>query len=151
MVGHGQGGVLGGRLLDPLEEVGKLRRPVQEGELGVLVEVGEAELAAHGPQFTLRGGTGAAKLMHEMMHRKRVLSATEARVHFGEVLRRVEEGEVIVVEGRGRPQAVILSVKAYARLTAGKEDPLEALLSFNRAIRARLGRPLTPLRRWFPP
>ena len=35
--------------------------------------------------------------MHEMMHRKRVLSATEARVHFGEVLRRVEEGEVIVV------------------------------------------------------
>ena len=94
MVGHGQGGVLGGRLLDPLEEVGKLRRPVQEGELGVLVEVGEAELAAHGPQFTLRGGTGAAKLMHEMMHRKRVLSATEARVHFGEVLRRVEEGEV---------------------------------------------------------
>ena len=82
--------------------------------------------------------------MHEMMHRKRVLSATEARVHFGEVLRRVEEGEVIVVEGRGRPQAVILSVKAYARLTAGKEDPFEALLSFNRAIRARLGRPLTP-------
>lgn len=82
--------------------------------------------------------------MHEMMHRKRVLSATEARVHFGEVLRRVEDGEVIVVEGRGRPQAVILSVKAYARLTAGKEDPLEALLSLNRAIHARLGRPLTP-------
>ncbi|WP_223903337.1 type II toxin-antitoxin system prevent-host-death family antitoxin [Thermus thermophilus] len=41
------------------------------------------------------------------MHRKRVFSATEARVHFGEALRRVEEGEVIVVEGRGRPQAVI--------------------------------------------
>lgn len=61
--------------------------------------------------------------MHEMMHRKRVLSATEARVHFGEVLRRVEEGEVIVVEGRGRPQAVILSVKAYARLTAGRRTP----------------------------
>jgi len=82
--------------------------------------------------------------MHEMMHCKRTLSATEARVHFGEVLRRVEEGEVIVVEGRGRPQAVILSVKAYAHLTAGREDPLEAVLSLNRAVRARLGRPLTP-------
>ena len=35
-------------------------------------------------------------------------------------------------------------MKAYARLTAGKEDPLEALLSLNRAIHARLGRPLTP-------
>lgn len=45
--------------------------------------------------------------MHEMTHRKCVLSATEARVHLGEVLRRVEEGEGIVVEGRGRPQAVI--------------------------------------------
>ena len=82
--------------------------------------------------------------MHEMMHRKRVLSATEARVHFGAVLRRGGGGAGSAGAGRGRPQAVILSVKAYARLTAGKEDPLEALLSLNRAIHARLGRPLTP-------
>ena len=82
--------------------------------------------------------------MHEMMHRKRVLSATEARGHFGGGRRRAEGGEATAAEGRGRPQAVILSVKAYARLTAGKEDPLEALLSLNRAIHARLGRPLTP-------
>ena len=82
--------------------------------------------------------------MHEMMHRKRVLSATEARVHFGEVLRRVEGGAASGEGGRGRAQAVVLAVQAYTRLTAGKEDPLEALLSLNRAIHARLGRPLTP-------
>ena len=82
--------------------------------------------------------------MHEMMHRKRGFSATEARAHSGAGRRRAGERAATDGEGRGRPQAVILSVKAYARLTAGKEDPLEALLSLNRAIHARLGRPLTP-------
>lgn len=47
VVGDGQSRVLGGNLLDPLEEIGKLRRPVQERKLGVLVEVGKPK-AAHG-------------------------------------------------------------------------------------------------------
>ncbi|GAA6733583.1 type II toxin-antitoxin system prevent-host-death family antitoxin [Thermus oshimai] len=79
-----------------------------------------------------------------MMHRKRTLSATEARIHFGEVLRRVGEGEVVVVVGRGRPQAVILSPEAYARLEGQGEDPLEVILDLNRAIRARRRGPLPP-------
>ncbi len=79
-----------------------------------------------------------------MMHRKRILSATEARIHFGEVLRRVGEGEVVVVEARGRPQAVILSAEAYARLEGRGDDPLEVILDLNRAIRARLKGPLPP-------
>ncbi len=79
-----------------------------------------------------------------MMHQKRRLSATEARVHFGEVLRRVGEGEVILVEGRGKPLAVILSPEAYERLKGEGENPLGLILSVNRGIRERLGRPLTP-------
>lgn len=78
------------------------------------------------------------------MHRKRILSATEARIRFGEVLRRVGEGEVVVVVGRGRPQAVILSPEAYAHLQGQGDDPLEVILDLNRAIRARRGGPLPP-------
>lgn len=47
---------------------------------------------------------------------KRV-SATQARVHFGEILRTVQEdGETIVVERGGHAAAVILPVAAYERM-----------------------------------
>jgi prevent-host-death family protein len=47
------------------------------------------------------------------------MSATEARVHFGEVLRSVVEEETpIVVERGGKPQVVVLSMTAYERLKA---------------------------------
>ena len=47
----------------------------------------------------------------------RTISATEARVHFGDVLRSVtERGETIVVERSGKPLAVVLSFDTYARL-----------------------------------
>lgn len=50
----------------------------------------------------------------------RSISATEARVHFGELLRRVSESqEAVVVERGGRPLAVVLSVSEYERLRAG--------------------------------
>lgn len=49
----------------------------------------------------------------------RTVSATEARVHFGEVTRRVEErGEAIVVERDGREVVAIISIADYRRLTA---------------------------------
>lgn len=49
------------------------------------------------------------------------VSATEARVHFGGVLRRVaEQGETIIVERAGKPQAVLISVAEYQRLQAGQ-------------------------------
>jgi prevent-host-death family protein len=45
------------------------------------------------------------------------MSATEARIHFGEVLRRVsEEGDVIRVERSGKPLAVVISIAEYEDL-----------------------------------
>jgi prevent-host-death family protein len=47
------------------------------------------------------------------------VSATEARVRFGELLRRVvEDGETIVVERGGAPRAVVLSITAYEQMMA---------------------------------
>src|SRR5262245_9292845 len=55
----------------------------------------------------------------------KTISATEARIHFGEVLRGVtERGETIFVERSGKPLAVVLSIEEYERLRNGdqKED-----------------------------
>ena len=50
------------------------------------------------------------------MH-SRVLGATEARVHFGELMRRVvARRETLIVERDGKPQVVILAVDDYERL-----------------------------------
>ena len=50
---------------------------------------------------------------------ERVVNATEARVHFGELLRRVKEGdETVVVERGGVPQVVVVSIADYERLVA---------------------------------
>jgi prevent-host-death family protein len=47
------------------------------------------------------------------------VSATEARVHFGEVLERVtREQDAIIVRRGARPVAVIVSFEAYQRLAA---------------------------------
>jgi len=51
------------------------------------------------------------------------ISATEARVHFGEIYRRVTENdETIVVERNGKPGAVIISIEAYEALNAPGAD-----------------------------
>jgi prevent-host-death family protein len=48
---------------------------------------------------------------------KERITATEARVHFGEVYRRVTENdETIIIERNGKPGAVILSIDAYEAL-----------------------------------
>jgi prevent-host-death family protein len=55
---------------------------------------------------------------------QRVMSATEARVHFGEVIRRVDEGgETIIVERAGKPRAVILSFEEFNRMRGGQQRP----------------------------
>ena len=57
---------------------------------------------------------------------ERAMSATEARVHFGEVLRNVVEEETpIVVERGGKPQVVVLSMAAYPRLKSGQKPQLD--------------------------
>lgn len=45
------------------------------------------------------------------------MSATEARVHFGEVLRRVtEDHEVVIVERGGTPSAAVIPIQELERL-----------------------------------
>lgn len=53
---------------------------------------------------------------------EQVISATEARIHLGELMRRAVEGqETIIVERGGKPQVVILSVEQYTQLKAAQE------------------------------
>ncbi len=51
---------------------------------------------------------------------ERRMSATEAHIRFGELMRWVVESqEPVVVERQGQPHVVVLSVDAYERLLAG--------------------------------
>lgn len=57
---------------------------------------------------------------------ERRMSATEARVHFGEVLDSVaKRGDVVFVERSGRPQAVIVSVGDWEQWHRPRENPWE--------------------------
>ena len=78
----------------------------------------------------------------------KAMSATEARVHFGDVLRRVRANETVVVEHSGKPEAVILSITEYERLKTNQrevEEPADwfelAKQSRERIQRALHGRP----------
>ncbi len=54
---------------------------------------------------------------------ERTVTATEARVRFGELMRRVAGGQgAVVVEKDGEPLVVILSLEDYSRLKAGKRE-----------------------------
>jgi len=54
---------------------------------------------------------------------KRSVTATEAQIRFGELIRRVaEDRESVIVERGGKPQAVVLSVPEYERLLKGQQD-----------------------------
>jgi len=51
------------------------------------------------------------------------VSATEARIHFGEIMGRVAElDETVIVERSGKPQVVILSVREHDRLSVGNRQ-----------------------------
>ncbi len=81
----------------------------------------------------------------------RVVSATHARIHFGELMRRaVESGETIVIERKGKPYVVVLSVQEYNRLQAAQGQPAwQDVLERIREARARIharrgGKPVPP-------
>jgi prevent-host-death family protein len=81
---------------------------------------------------------------------ERVISATEARIHFGEVMRQVTtDGETLIVERAGKPQVVVLSLAEYKRLKARRPDTVdwwERVLRVREQIREELGgRPLPPV------
>ena len=80
---------------------------------------------------------------------ERVISATEARVRFGELLRRVvHDREAIIVERDGKPQAVVLALEEYERLKASQprsdwRQTMDKAIALADSIRtARGGRPL---------
>jgi prevent-host-death family protein len=80
---------------------------------------------------------------------QRTMSATEARIHFGELMRRVvEQQELVIVEHSGKPHVVVLSVDKYQRLLAAqeeREDWRELVRRAREQVQADLGqRELTP-------
>jgi prevent-host-death family protein len=57
-----------------------------------------------------------------------VVSALRARANFGKLLRRVEdERRSLVIEKRGTPKAVLLSIRDYVRLAAPEPEVLRMI------------------------
>jgi prevent-host-death family protein len=57
-----------------------------------------------------------------------VVSALRARTHFGRLLRRVEDERLsLVIEKRGTPRAVLLSIRDYVRLAAPEPEVLRVI------------------------
>jgi prevent-host-death family protein len=57
-----------------------------------------------------------------------VVSALHARANFGSLLRRVaDEQRSLVIEKRGTPKAVLLSIRDYVRLAAPEPEVLALL------------------------
>ena len=57
-----------------------------------------------------------------------VVSALRVRNHLGTILRRLEEDrQSLVIEKRGVPKAVLLSIQDYVRLAAPEPDVLRVL------------------------
>jgi prevent-host-death family protein len=69
-----------------------------------------------------------------------VVSALQARANFGRLLRQVEtNGRSLVIEKRGTPRAVLLSIRDYVRLAAPEPEVLQALgMESKRAGTAKL-------------
>lgn len=80
---------------------------------------------------------------------EQVVSATEARIHFGEMMRRVvEKQEAVIVERSGEPQVVVISLAQYEQykaLRGAQSDWLQEALAVRQRIAQELdGRPVTP-------
>jgi len=57
-----------------------------------------------------------------------VVTALHARANFGKLLRRVEdEGQSLVIEKRGSPRAVLLSIRDYVRLAVPEPEVLQII------------------------
>jgi prevent-host-death family protein len=57
-----------------------------------------------------------------------VVSAVSARSNFGKLLRRIDnEGRSLLIEKRGVPRAVLLSVRDYVKLAAPEPDVLRII------------------------
>jgi prevent-host-death family protein len=57
-----------------------------------------------------------------------VVSALHARANFGKLLRRIDdERRSLVIEKRGMPKAVLLSIRDYVKLAAPEPDVLRII------------------------
>jgi prevent-host-death family protein len=57
-----------------------------------------------------------------------VISALRARSSFGELLNRVDkESRSLVIEKRGTPRAILMSIRDYVRLAAPEPEVLRAI------------------------
>jgi prevent-host-death family protein len=77
----------------------------------------------------------------------RVVSATEARIRFGELMRQaVENHETIIVERGGRSHVVVMSVEEYERLLRRQQqgDWRELVHGARAQIQAELGHRTLP-------
>lgn len=70
----------------------------------------------------------------------KTISATKARINFGEVMKQAKIAPVIV-ERAGKPEVVVLSKKAYDQLVAAKSgtDWRKLLEEAHKSIRAEIG------------
>jgi prevent-host-death family protein len=56
------------------------------------------------------------------------VSALHARVNFGKLLRRVDdERQSVIIEKRGSPKAVLLSIRDYVKLAAPEPEVLRVI------------------------
>ena len=56
------------------------------------------------------------------------MSALHARVNFGKLLRRVDdERQSVIIEKRGSPKAVLLSIRDYVKLAAPEPEVLRVI------------------------
>jgi prevent-host-death family protein len=57
-----------------------------------------------------------------------IVTALDVRIHFGKLLRQVEgNGRSLVIEKRGSPRAVLLSLRDYVRLAAPEPEVLQII------------------------
>jgi prevent-host-death family protein len=64
----------------------------------------------------------------EFMSADTMISALDARTNFGKYLRRVEsEGRSLVIQKRGVPRAVLVSIRDYLRLASPEPEVLRLL------------------------
>jgi prevent-host-death family protein len=61
-------------------------------------------------------------------HQSIVISALRARANFGKLLQQVEdERHSLVIEKRGTPRAILMSIKDYVRLAAPEAEVLKLI------------------------
>ena len=64
----------------------------------------------------------------------KTFSATEARIHLGEVMR-IAQTEPVIIERDGKTQVVVISKETYDQLVAANSNPRELLNLAHRLVK----------------